>query len=247
MSKSQGPNILYWDIETSLMKVYTFGLFPDRISIQDVIQDWKILCICYAWNDEKAERIVGTERMILKKFSRILNRADISVYHNGDKFDLKKFKAKLIEHRLPPVKNFTTANTVDTLKVAKKEAKFSSNKLDYISRTVMKIGQKLETNKNLWIKCTEGCKKSINKMATYCEQDVELLREVYVRLRPYMSSHPNWNLYTDEDVCPTCGSNDVVKNGVTVTRTSKYQRYRCKSCNSEIRGKRSIGRTIRFR
>ncbi len=195
--KSREPRTLFWDIETSLMKVYTFSLWPKYIPIEDVIEDWRILCICYAWNNEKVKEIVGTERSILKKFSKILNEADRVVYHNGDKFDMKRVRARLLQHELPPTKPFSSGDTIDTLKVAKKEFGFSSNKLDFIAQRVLQIGQKIRTNKKLWIDCTEGDKGALNRMARYCKKDVTVLRDVYKRMLPFITNHPNYNHFTE--------------------------------------------------
>lgn len=234
------PNVLYWDIETSLMKVYTFSLWPKYIPIEDVIKDWKILCICYAWNDEEPQRVTGSEKSILKKFSKILNKADIVVYHNGDKFDMKRLRGRLLQHRLPPTKNFTSGNTVDTLKVSKKEFGFSSNKLDFIANSVLKLGKKIKTNKQLWIDCTEGCKAALERMAIYCEQDVVLLRDVYLEMLPFITNHPNMNHYYDGYACPNCGSPNIQKRGFVTTRISKKQRYHCQDCGSWSQSGKSI-------
>lgn len=245
--KNAKPKILYWDIETSLMKVYTFHLWPKMIPIEDVIDDWKILCICYAWDDDKPQRITGREKTIIRKFIKILNEADIIVYHNGDKFDMKRVRAKAFEHGLEPPKNFNTSSTVDTLKVAKKEFNFSSNKLDFITTNVLKIGSKLYTNKKLWIDATEGCQNALGRMATYCEQDVVILREAYKKMLPYITNHPNMNLYSDKPCCPNCGSSSLQKRGFTVTRVARKQRYQCGSCGAWSSSKTSINGTTEIR
>ena len=237
---------LFWDIETSLMKVYTFSLWPKFIPIEDVISDWRILCICYAWDDGEPQQVVGTEKAILKKFSKILNQADVVVYHNGDRFDMKRFRARLIKHDLPPTKHFTSSETIDTLKVAKKEFGFSSNKLDFIAHNLLGIGKKLGTNKKLWIDCTEGDTDALARMATYCEQDVIVLRDVYKALLPFITNHPNMNLYTEEKVCPNCGEAALHRNGVRRTRTGTYQRMKCGACGAHSQAKGNI-KTVEIR
>lgn len=245
--KKREPKILFWDIETSLMTVYTFSLWPKYIPIEDVIEDWKILCICYAWGDEKPQRIVGTEKSILRKFSRVLNKADVVVYHNGDKFDMKRVRARLLAHGLAPTKPFTAGDTIDTLKVAKKEFGFSSNKLDFIVHNLLGIGQKLRTNKQLWIDCTNGCKEALTRMATYCEQDVVVLRDAYKRLQPFITNHHNMGHYSERPVCPNCGSEHVQKRGFKTTRVSKKQRYQCMDCGAWSEGKTAIGASTELR
>lgn len=241
------PDILFWDIETSLMTVYTFSLWPKYIPIEDVVEDWRILCICYAWNDEKPQRIVGTEKSILRKFSRILNKADMISYHNGDKFDMKRVRGKLLQHGLPPTKNFSPGDTIDTLKVAKKEFGFSSNKLDFIVDRVLGIGAKLVTNKKLWIDCTKGCKKALDRMAKYCEHDVIEQRACYKLMAPFITNHPNMGHYSDNPVCPSCGSEHTQKRGFATTRVSKKQRYQCMDCGAWSVGKTAIGTSTELR
>lgn len=235
------PNILYLDIETSLMKVYTFSLWPESISIDDVIQDWSILCIGYAWNDEPAKVLTGSERSIVKKASALLNKADILVYHNGDRFDLKRIKTKIAQYGLPPVKKFSSNNTVDTYKVAKKEFNFSSNKLNYITRNILKIGEKIATNKQLWISATEGSKKALAQMATYCVQDVEILRKLYKKLVPYITNHPNMGHFSSHNrVCTNCGSTNIKKKGYNYSRLGKFQVWFCNACGAQSQGKENL-------
>ena len=144
---------------------------------------------------------------------------------------------EFLEHGLPPTKPFNSGNTVDTLKVVKKEFNFSSNKLDFIIQNVLNIGKKLDTSKKLWIDATEGCKDALNYMAEYCEIDVSELRKCYKELLPYITNHPNMNHYTDKKVCPNCGSEHINKQGFRTTRVTKYQRYRCMDCGAWSDGK----------
>lgn len=234
---SKKPKILYWDIETSLMKVYSFSLFPKYIPIENIETDWKIICICYAINDGKVITLEGSERAMIKRFLKILNDADIIVYHNGDKFDLKKFKARVLKYDLDPVKLFNSFNTVDTLKVARKEFAMTSNKLDYIAGQHLGIGNKIHTDISLWIKCSEGCKKALKRMSTYCAQDVVVLRKLYYKLRKYDSTHPNMNLYNKTDGhCPNCGKDTLNKNGFGENRAGIYRRFICSSCKHRCKG-----------
>lgn len=244
----KGPKILAWDIETSMMSAYIFSFWTKYIPPEDVIEDWRILCICYSWNGEKPKRIVGTEKSILKKFSKVLNEADIVVYHNGDKFDMKRLRTRLLIHGLPPTKHFSSAETIDTLKVAKKEFNFSSNKLDFIAK-LLNVGQKLHTNKQLWIDCTNGCKKALDRMATYCEQDVVVLWDTYIRIKPFITNHPNMNHYADIPVCPNCGGTNLEKRGTAKTLAAQKQRYYCKSkgCGRWSTGKKAIGTSTEVR
>ena len=69
-------------------------------------------------------------------------------------------------------------------------------------------------------------------MDKYCKQDVEVLEQVFHKLRPFISNIPNYNLFTEARVCPSCGGHRLQKHGVRMTKTAKRQRYRCMDCGS---------------
>lgn len=165
----------------------------------------------------------------------ILDYADIVIAHNGDKFDVKKANARFIFHKLKPP---TPYKTIDTLKVARKHFKFDSNKLDSLGK-YLGVGEKLpHTGAHLWFGCMSGDKESWKLMKKYNEQDVMLLEKVYLQLRPWMTTHPNVNIYDEfQDSCPTCGAK-VEKRGFGYAQLSSYQRYCCKNpkCGAWSRG-----------
>ena len=231
--------ILFWDIETSLMKTYVFDLYPERIPMEDIIQDWWIICASWMTLEDTKVKAVSTlsdrerykkdftdDYYVVKKLREVLEDVDLLIAHNGDKFDLKKFNARLMYHNLdplPPIK------TLDTLKEHKKIAKTTSNKLDYLGE-FYKTGRKIETNKKLWRDISEGNRKAVKEMVTYNKQDVLLLRDVYLRERKYYKNHPILN----NNVC-RCGSSNLHKRGIAVTKVGKYQRYQCQDCGAWLR------------
>ncbi len=87
-----------------------------------------------------------------------------------------------------------------------------------------------------------GNKDSWDKMTSYCGQDLRVMEEVYLRLRPYVKNHPNLAIYEDfpGDAitrCPKCMSANIVKNGYQTSNISKFRKYRCSDCgNRSIRG-----------
>lgn len=72
-------------------------------------------------------------------------------------------------------------------------------------------------------------------------QDVNVLEEVYLKLRPYIKSHPNVAVYlnTDERGCSACGSTELTETDkYQYTNTGKFKLYRCK-CGALSRGRRT--------
>jgi len=233
MSK-ESPKILYWDIETAPAEARIFTLKPKQyISHQQVTREPHIICIGYMWEgDKEATVIYGDEEEMLREISEQLNKADYIVHHYGDRFDLPWVRARLLKYKLPPLPKFTTYNSVDTKKVAKKEFFLMSYRLDYIGQ-YLGLGNKIETGGfSLWNKVMNGDKTALKNMITYCGRDVELLRDVFQAMKPHVTRLPNWNLFLeDEDPrCTSCGSKRLQRRGYQVSATSKKQRVQCQDC-----------------
>ena len=170
---------------------------------------------------------------LVKELWGLLDRADIVVAQNGDKFDIKKINARFAYYRLPPPSPY---RTVDTLKVARKYFAFSSNKLDHLGQ-FLQLGRKMEHEGfPLWRRCMLGDKKAWKKMKAYNRQDVLLLEKVYYRFLPWISNHPNMAMYNEGKVCPKCSSDKGFKRGGFYTnKTTQYQVWRCKNCGGQAR------------
>jgi hypothetical protein len=119
-------------------------------------------------------------------------------------------------HKLPPTSYY---QQIDTLEVAKKEFGFPSNKLDGLAR-FLDIPGKIPTGLSLWVSVMQGDPISIKYMEEYNRNDIIVLEKIYLRMRPYIKSHPNLNLYSDinEAVCPTCGSHTFYKTIIIILK-----------------------------
>jgi hypothetical protein len=164
----------------------------------------------------------------------LMDQADIVCAHNGDSFDIKKINSRLITNGFKPPSPF---KTIDTLKAARRAFKFDSNKLDNIGR-YLNEGRKIpNTGAALWRGVVDGEPAAWSTMRKYCRMDTELLARVYERIKPWMPTHPNMNLYDDGGCCPTCQSNNVQKRGVMVKLSSRRHRFHCQDCGSWFSGK----------
>jgi uncharacterized protein YprB with RNaseH-like and TPR domain len=169
------------------------------------------------------------DQKLVTELWELFNQADVIVGHNGDAFDIKKSNARFIIHKLRPPSSY---KTIDTLKVARRYFKFTSNRLNDLGQ-YLGIGVKLpHTGSHLWFSCMEGDPESWELMKKYNVQDVRLLEKVYYELRPWIVNHPNLHLYNEEHgiACPKCGSFNLVKKGFTYTLKTKRQQYRCGDC-----------------
>jgi predicted RNA-binding Zn-ribbon protein involved in translation (DUF1610 family) len=242
---SREPRGLVYDIENTHMVVATFSLFKPIIPPENIINESSIICISYKWVGEedvhtisvadsprKFKKNIHDDKAVVDKFLKVMRSADFYVAHNGDAFDAKIIGTRALTHGFPPLPK---KPTVDTLKVARKVARFASNKLDYLG-AVLGVGRKIHTSNELWLRVLRGDIDAVHEMERYNVQDVLLLDNVYQLIRPYMNNHPNMNLFTSDEIniCPTCGSPNLKKEGVrhNVSRTAAKQTYSCKDCGS---------------
>lgn len=238
-SSPDGIKILLFDIETTPMEVYVWGLFGNKyIQHGNVIKDWNVLSWSAKWLfDSEVMSDIQTsseaksrdDKRLLGGIWDLINQADVVIAHNGDKFDLKKLNTRFyMNGYLPP----SPYQSIDTLKAVKRNFAFSSNRLDYLGKIMTNKG-KISTNFQLWTDCLKGERGALSEMLEYNEEDVRLLEEVYVELRPWIKNHPNVGVYTEGEVCPSCGSDDINANGGYYTTTvNRYESYRCNSCGS---------------
>lgn len=234
------PNILLLDIETAPIRAYTWGLWKQNVGLNQIDRDWYLLSAAWKILGHKHVQIVGDmstekyhqtqERDILSGLHRALDWADIVIGHNAKQFDLGKINAKFIEYGFSPPSPY---RVVDTLVEAKKHFNLTSNKLDYLAN-LLGFGNKIKTDFDLWKGCMQGDEKSWEKMLKYNKKDVLLLEKVYLKMRPWMTNHPNVGVYhEDGDThCPKCNSTNIQWRGYAVTNLSRFKRFQCTDCGA---------------
>lgn len=243
--------ILLFDIETSPMITYNWGLFQEVKGTHMVIEDWYVLCWCAKWLGDKKilssslpefkgyKKNMKDDKQVMQELWKLLDEADIVIAHNAKKFDIKKSNARFLMNGMKPPSPY---KVVDTLTEARGKFKFTSNRLNDLGQ-YLKVGKKLDTGGfDLWIECMNGNMKSWKKMVDYCKQDIILLEKVYMKLRPYMTTHPNLGVYIDDydRHCPKCNSTKLQKRGFAYTGNGQYQKYQCTSCGGWSRGKKNL-------
>ena len=243
--------ILFFDIETAPNIAYIWGLWTENRSADMIQSHWYTLCWCAKWLGEKKvyssalpdfksyKKDPENDKKVMEALWNLLDEADMVVAHNAVKFDIRKVNARFIVHNMKPPSPY---KVVDTLRVARRYFAFTSNKLNDLGM-ILKLGKKLPTGGiSLWQKCLQGNKTAWGKMVRYCKTDVTLLEKIYLKLRPYISNHPNTGVYDDtpNPICPKCKSDKIVKQGFAYTNAGKYQQYSCRACGGWSRGKRNL-------
>lgn len=227
---------LFFDIETSPMIVYSWRTgWKINIPTDNIIEDWRIICISYKWEGQEKVHTLSwdsnkCDKKLLEKFIKIANSADEIVAHNGDRFDIKKIRTRCLYHRIPM---FPKYRSLDTLKKAKWNFSFNSNRLDYIAK-FLGVGAKLEHEGfEMWTKCLQGDKKALEDMIKYCEMDIIVLEDVFMVLQNYITNNTHAGVIQGglKHECPNCGGEDAVllKNNFTAKGTIK-RLMECDTC-----------------
>lgn len=230
------PKILLLDIETLPMEVRVWNLGKQRISPYNVIKDFSIVTWAAKWlfTDRVISEAVTIEEAVAREDSSVLqgmwnllNEADLVIAHNGNGFDFPKLNTRFLINGFNPPMYY---RTIDTLSVARRYFKFSSNSLDYINK-VLGLRRK-ESSSGLWDRCVEGDATAIEEMQTYNMADVFALEDAYLKLRPWMQNHPNLGVFveTEGTVCPKC-LHQIAEDSWTsqyyTTNTGRYRGFRC--------------------
>lgn len=242
------PKILFYDIETSLQTVAVFQLGGnDWINPDNIIMERHLISACWQWEGEDKVHSVSLlddpkrfkanphdDYHVVKTIHDVLSQCDVSVAHFGDSFDLRYIKTRSLYHGLDPLPPF---QTIDTKKIAKQHFYFNSNSLDYLGN-YLGCGGKIHTPSGLWMKVLKGSKdveQAIKTMVVYNKRDVTLLKDVFMKLRPYIPNHISRELF-GKTGCPRCGSTKVQSRGVYYAQTRTYRRFQCMgSCKGWFR------------
>jgi ssDNA-binding Zn-finger/Zn-ribbon topoisomerase 1 len=234
------PKILLYDIETSPLEVLVWD--PYNISKVAAIEKHRELLSCaYKWADSPkiyyaSRQHDKTDEKLTKFISSLLEQADISVAHNGDGFDRKVIKARMLFWKQNPLK---INSSVDTCKAARAYFGFSSNSLGDLCEH-LGIGKKLaHPGISMWQGCRNGVKAAWELIKAYNKHDVRLLAGLYERMEVWIEDHPNTNLLMNPfnrevGTCPRCGSNKAVKHGLRATAQMVKQRWLCKPCSKHF-------------
>jgi hypothetical protein len=229
-----------FDIETAPNCAYVWGWYEQNVI--DVKKDWYVLSFAFKWLGEKKTKVYAlpdypgyerdreNDKALLQDLWTVFDQADVLIGHNSIGFDQKKAAARFVAHGMDPPSPYQSC---DTLKIARKHFAFSSNKLTDLGR-YLGVGRKTpHTGAKLWFDCMRGDPKAWALMRKYNIRDVELLEEIYLKLRPWATTHPNLTFMTRQlSACGTCQSPNTQHRGWNYSRTGKRRRIQCQDCGA---------------
>lgn len=241
--------VLMIDIETTPDKSYHWSRWNTNIGINQTIEAGGLLCFASKWYGQDGIEFYsrwndGDLQMALESW-RLLNECDVVVHFYGSRFDIPHLNTHFLKHGFPPPSPF---KQIDLKLAVGKQFKFSSNKLEFVSRVLGLEGKEEHEGFPLWDKVMNENDKyseeievdAKKRMTSYNKRDVFLLDECLEALLPWIPNFPNRRLYEGGNGCPTCGADAefILQDGYYYTKLSKFLQYRCQVCDSWFRSTR---------
>lgn len=234
--------LLLIDIETAPHRVYAWGLFDQRIGINQIVSPGYTLSFAAKWYGKKGVLFESIHKSggdaMIQRAHDLISEADAVCHYNGTKFDMPILRKEMVLRGMPPPEPY---KQIDLLQTARRQFKFASNKLDYVAQA-LGLGSKVEhKGMDLWRDCMDGCPKAWRVMEKYNKQDVILLEKLYEKLLPWIQNHPNLGLYDPKDrpSCTNCGSTHLQSRGYARSKTQQYRKFQCQDCGTWVRARRN--------
>lgn len=234
--------ILLLDIETAPNIAYVWGLWQQNVAPKQVLEGQCLLSWAAKWYGEKEIAFDSIHQSsldhVLKGIHKLLDEADVVVHFYGSKFDVPMLNTEFVKRGMKP---YSPVKQVDLKKIASEQFRFPSNKLEYVAKA-LGLGEKLDTDFNLWVNCMKNKPDAWKKMEAYNKQDVILLEKLYDKFMPWITNHPSHGAYNLEhkEVCPNCGGNHLQRRGSTIARLLRYPRFQCQDCGKWFRSNEQI-------
>lgn len=214
------PKVILFDLEfmhinwgADLGLIYCMGwkeLNEDKVHMESV------------WETRQKDALDDKE--LCKQIYNVLKDADMIITYNGIKCDVPFIQTRLLAHGLPPLPPIAHKDVYYT---AKFKLKLSRNRLFDVQTFLGFSNKKTPVDLYKWLKALIGDKSAQKEILTHCRQDILVLEEAYMKLRPLMNSHPRLNGY---GVCNKC-SGTLLKSKVYYT-AGKGQKINlvCQKC-----------------
>lgn len=243
--------ILVFDIETAPVLAYVWGLKDENIGVNQINRDWYIIAWAAKWlgepaskaiyQDQRNAKNIEDDKTILRALWKLLDEADIVITQNGKNFDTPKLNSRFIIHGMRPPSPY---KHLDTYQIARNAAKFTSNKLEYLTEKLCKKYKKLTHKKfpgfDLWKECLRGNIKAWNEMKRYNIHDVLATEELYMKIRAWAPDNAPraYNVGYLETQCATCGAEGKMQHrGWGYRRLSRFKRLSCTKCGTWTSGR----------
>lgn len=234
------PKCLIFDIETSPIIASVWGRRDVNIALNQINKEWSVIACAAKWLNDPASKVmyedlrgskdILDDRKVLKFIWKLLDEADIVITQNGQSFDSPKLNARFILHGMTPPSPY---KHLDTYRIARRVAAFTSNKLEYLTDKLCTKYKKLSHAKfpgmSLWNECLKDNKQAWKEMERYNKHDVLATEELYNKLHIWTPSA----MPSIHHACPT---RYAVAWGQRPFHGENYKRMFCKKCKEYFKG-----------
>jgi len=219
------PKILLFDIEASNLSA-NFGF---------------AICVGYKWLGNKKvycpsvldfknsfKKDCTNDKELMLALEPVFDQADGIISWYGSRYDMPFLQTRRLMHDLQPLK---IAPHIDAWRIARNHLKFTSNRLETVSRSIPAIkDHKTPLNSSSWIKGAAGHKASIHYIIEHCKKDVLVLEETFLKLKPFATNLPNFSMLSGVRQCPSCGSSNYTHQGIRANHRTLQAQLKCKDC-----------------
>lgn len=255
---SKMKKAVFLDIETSLLDARVYRTGTQTIVANQLSNTTRLLTA--AWGNmydlytqkEKGVWAVGNhldpkkfaknpldDTVVLEHLWDVLDEADVVIAHNA-RFDYGWIMGRFVQLGWPLPSKFSTICTYRALS----RYNFTSKKLDQLARQLVNA-QKLNTNFDLWVRCSQGEFKAFEEMLEYNIGDVfETLFKVYLRTCQY---YPDYcvdmvDYSMEQPQCKVTGELLVPLDAVWLDRRNncEYQLYKNETLNIVYRDRYNV-------
>jgi len=145
--------ILLIDIEVAPNTAHVWGIFDQNISINQLLESSYTLCYAAKWYGNPKIMFDSVQKSgknkMLANVHALLDQADAVVHYNGSRFDIPILNKEFLLSGMPPP---SPAKHIDLLQVARRQFRFVSNKLDYVSQALGLGAKTAHEGHTLWLK-----------------------------------------------------------------------------------------------
>lgn len=229
--EKKGPRILIYDVETSPLLAYCWGLWNNNVALNQLHTDFHLLSYAAKWlgedeifyQDQRYAKNIEDDSEVMQGLWKLLNEADFVITFNGKKFDQRKVNSRFLVHGMQPPSSY---RHIDVLEICKKQFGFVSNKLEFLTNKLCTKYKKSKHAKfsgfEMWKACLEGNIEAYDEMMDYNSLDILSLEELYSIVSAWDSKLPVFEVYEDE----VSDMGEWVHEGYVYSNLAKYERFR---------------------
>jgi predicted PolB exonuclease-like 3'-5' exonuclease len=227
--------VMTYDIETSLVRLDAWGTGKTYIRHDQLVPgpEGETRIISIAWKyigEDKVHYLTwddGCDREMIRTFMSVYNRCDMVIGQNNNSFDNKIVKARAAKHRLfinRFVKSFDIYRKVKT--VFKLPSYSMAYMAKYFGLTLKQSHEGIKMWKMIQYGNPEEKAEYLQKMVDYNIGDIVTTEELYMLLRPYMSTVTHLGVANGDPrwTCPVSGSQNIELYNTIITEAGTVQR-----------------------